>query len=395
MNLTSPKELYQILYQTATNFLQGLYPPLGELNSTLATEEPTNGTSSETPLNGYQFILIHGEGETDPDTIWIKGDDACPTYDKASKSYRDSQEYQTTLSQSASFYSKFTPLLARILGNENVSYSHAYDVFDLLNVASIHNTSVASEINSEDLHQLRYLANQWEWNHNYNASQPDRSIGGMTLAGGFLRQLKSVVDSQAKTKFSLMTGSYDTFLSFFGITNLAASSPDFEGIPNYAANMAFELYTDGTEPEFPTNPEQDLMVRFLFRNGTNDNASLDAYPLFGGSEDSLPYGRFVEELSSRSILTLSDWCTTCQSDAEFCTAATRGISGSASPYAGTNRSGLSNGAAGAIGAVVALAVAAIVGGAVWFILRRRSRKPALAQYPPLEKVASDSGSNSV
>ena len=381
----------QILYQTATNFLQGLYPPLGELNSSLATEELANGTSSQAPLNGYQFILVHGEGDTDPDTIWLKGDDACPAYDKASKSYRQSEEYQRTLSQSADFYSRFTPFLANIMGAENVSYSHGFDVFDLLNVAAIHDASIASEIKSEDLDQLRYLANEREWNHNYNATEPDRSIGGMALAGGFLRQLRTVVDSKAKTKFSLMAGSYDIFLSFFGLTNLTAASSDFQGLPNYAASMALELYTHDTNAGFPANPEQDLMVRFLFRNGTDEGDNLNTYPLFGGSEESMPYGRFVEELSSRSIQTLSDWCTTCQSEQEFCSTATPSTA-AARPPSTEPGSGLSNGAAGAIGAVVALAVVAILGGAALLVLRRKTRRSdtALTPRPSLEKQLSDS-----
>ncbi|KAF7503742.1 hypothetical protein GJ744_003325 [Endocarpon pusillum] len=384
-----------ILYQTATNFLQGLYPPLGELNSTLATEELANGTSSQAPLNGYQFIQIHGEGDTDPDTIWLKGDDACPAHDKASESYRQSEGYQRTLSQSADFYSRFTPLLANLMGGENVSYSHGYDVFDLLNVAAIHNASVASDIKREDLDQLRYLANEREWNLNYNATQPDRSIGGMALAGGFLRQLRTVVDSKAKTKFSLMSGSYDTFLSFFGLTNLTAASSDFQGLPNYAASMALELYTDDTNAQFPATPEQDLMVRFMFRNGTDERDSLNAYPLFGGSDESMPYGRFVQELSSRSIQTVADWCTTCQSEQEFCSTATTRSDAAASSASSSSHepgSGLSNAAAGAIGAVVALAVAAILAGAAFLAWRRKTHRSdaALSRRPALEKRLSDS-----
>ncbi len=350
-----------------------------------------DGTSSQAPLNGYQFLLVHGEGDTDPDTIWLKGDDACPAYDKASKSYRQSEDYQRTLSQSADFYSRFTPFLGDIMGAENVSYSNAFDVFDLLNVASIHNASISSEIDPEDLNQLRYLANELEWNRNYNATQPDRSIAGMALAGGFLRQLATIVDGKATTKFSLMASSYDTFLSFFGLTNLTAANSDFQGLPNYAASMTFELYTDDNSAELPANPEQDLMVRFLFRNGTGESDNLNAYPLFGGSEESMPYGRFVEELSSRSIKTLGDWCTACQSDKEFCSVATQSDAAASSPSSGSG-SGLSNGAAGAIGAVVALAVVAVLAGAAWLVLRRKTRRSdgALTQRPSLEKQLSDS-----
>lgn len=387
---------HQILYQAATNFLQGLYPPLGELNSSLAIEELANGTSTGAPLDGYQFILIHGEGETDPDTIWIKGDDNCPAYSRASKSYRESTEYQTTLSQTAEFYSKFTPLLGPIMGEENISYSQAFDVYDLLNVASIHNASVASEIDADDLNRLRYLADEWEWNRNFNASQPDRSIGGRTLAGGFLRQLKSVVESNAKTKFSLMAGSYDTFLSFFGLTDLTAADQDFHGIPKFASSMALELHTDGDETAFPAKPEQDLKVRFLFRNGTGDDDVLNPYPLFGASEESIPYGRFVDELGRRSILTLSDWCTTCQSEAEFCAAASNNDF-PAARSCGKADPALPTAAAGGIGAAVAVAVVSLVVALAWLIIHMRRRRNAIIspQRPLAEKRLSDSASDSV
>lgn len=285
------------------------------------------------------------------------------------------------------------------MGPENVSYSQAFNVFDLLNVASIHNASVASKINADDLTQLRYLADESEWNRNYNATLPDRAVGGMTLAGGFLRQLNTVVRGKAKTKLSLMVASFDTFLSFFGLTNLPAASADFRGIPKFAASMALELYTLGTNDAFPTNPEQDLWVRFLFRNGTGDSDSMGAYPLFGGTQASMLYGHFVAELSSRSIQTLGDWCTTCQSEKAFCAAATQD-NPPARPSAANAGSAISNAAAGAIGAVAALAVVAILAGVAWLVLRRRSHKPAaLAQTMPAEKYrsdnASDSASNSV
>lgn len=103
------------------------------------------------PLNGQQFILIHGEATNSPDTIWIEGDDSCPAYESASATYKQSEEYQQVLAETAPFYSKFQPLLSDIMGAENVSYAKAYDVFDILNVASIHNESIAPEIGLSDL----------------------------------------------------------------------------------------------------------------------------------------------------------------------------------------------------------------------------------------------------
>ena len=108
----------------------------------------------------------------------------------------------------------------------------------------------------------------------------------------------------------------------------------------------------------------------------------------------MPYGRFIEELSSRSIQTLGDWCTTCQSEKEFCTLITQSNAAAGSPSYRTGTS-LSNGVAGiagTIGAAVALAVIAILGGAAWLVLRRKTRKSdtTLTQRISLEKQPSDS-----
>ena len=256
------------------------------------------------------------------------------------------------------------------MGAENVTYKNAYDVFNLLNVASIHNSTIVNApfdrepfpIEQSDLDQLRYYADEWEWNHNYNASGPDRSIGGMALAGGFLHQLDKIVKNEAATKFSLMAGSYDTFLAFFGLTNLTIASSDFMDLPNYAASMALELWTE--EQQFS---EEDLMVRFLFRNGTGDTQNLTEYPLFGGSEIDLPYARFVQELRGRSINSLEQWCSTCGWTEDFCVAANQTAASSSSG----DDNGMSNAAAGGIGAAVSLAAVGLLGAIFWLVRRRK------------------------
>jgi hypothetical protein len=44
-----------ILLDTATAYLQGLYPPLVDLSSQVATQALNNGSKLEGPLNGYQY----------------------------------------------------------------------------------------------------------------------------------------------------------------------------------------------------------------------------------------------------------------------------------------------------------------------------------------------------
>ncbi|KAF4549121.1 Hypothetical protein D9617_23g005360 [Elsinoe fawcettii] len=391
-----------VLYQTATNFLQGLYPPLGTINQQAGTEELTNGTATTDPLNGYQYILVHGEDTNSPDTIWIKGDDDCPAWNSASKTYRTAPTYLELMNTTASFYSQFEPILNPIMGAGNVSYKNAYDVFDLLNVASIHNASVARQISADALDQARYLANQWEWNMNYNATQPGRSVGGAALAGGILAQMQAAVKAKAvKQKFNLMAGSYDTFLAFFGIANLTAASDNFFGLPNYAATMAFELFSEADNATFPANANEDLRIRFLFRNGSE--TSINAFSLFGQGQDSLPYGQFVSEMTKRAVTSVPQWCATCGSMADFCVAANQtSNAANAGGQTTTTSTGskLSNAAAGGIGAGVTLAVVAVLGGLVALLLRRKNRKspqPAtpISEQPKMEKRTSGSETDSV
>ncbi|KAL9025792.1 MAG: hypothetical protein Q9196_005445 [Gyalolechia fulgens] len=378
----------KILLQTATNFLQGLYPPLGDLDHDLAVE--SNGSDTVSPSNGYQFIPIHGEPDEAPNTIWLKGDDGCPAYTRASKSYQTSVDFLSTVDSSRKFYSQFAEPLNNVMPAENVTYAHAYDIFDLFNVGSIHNKSFASVVTTPQLSQLRYYADGLEWAHNYNLTQPARSIGGMALAGGILRQLNQTVSTEGNLKFSLLAGSFDTFLAFFGLTNLTAANADFMGLPGYASTMTFELFTDGNTTTFPRDTA-DLRVRFLFRNGTDVSAPLTAFPLFGRAEDSISYDEFVGELGSRAISSVSEWCSTCQSSDSFCSqdqyTSSSGYS-SSSVNNDDGSAGLTSVQAGVIGAMTTLGVLAIIAAAVFFC-RRTS-----ASSPPLEKRSSGSETDS-
>jgi len=110
----------------------------------------------------------------------------------------------------------------------------------------------------------------------------------MALASGIFQRLQATIDaSAASNKFQLMAGSCDTFLAFFGLTNLTAADGNFYSLPNYAASMAFDLFTaDGSVKSLATFGSTDavrdaLQVRFLFRNGSGASNELNAYPLFG------------------------------------------------------------------------------------------------------------------
>ncbi|RKL13039.1 hypothetical protein BFJ68_g7422 [Fusarium oxysporum] len=369
-----------ILMNTATAFLQGFYPPLADLDPEIASQTLNNGSESQAPLDGYQYVRLHTINDNSPDTIWIKGDDACPKYVTASKSFMKSDVFAQREEDTKEFYEQFYDVLSDGVYNlrpENMTYKNAYNIFDLVNVARIHNsTSPARNVSNADLLQLRTLADSAELGQNWNESDTARAIGAETLSGAILNQLNETVTSQGKLKFSLFAGSYDTFLAFFGLADLLDVSPNFYGLPDYASTMAFELFTDDNTDSFPSDPEADLRVRWLFRNSTAGD--LETYPLFGTGEDSLSWSKFVTEIEKRAITDVGDWCTKCGAEEDFC-AAYKDDDETAegeSENKTSKKGGMSNAVAGVIGAMVTLGVVAIVGAAAFVLLRRKRTTPA-------------------
>ncbi|KAF2465072.1 phosphoglycerate mutase-like protein [Lindgomyces ingoldianus] len=388
-----PSQIYasapdqSVLINTATAFLQGFYPPLGGVSPKLATQTLNNGTATQNPLNGYQYVFLHGADANSPDTIWLKGDDACPALTNASESFENSTEFQAKLESTKAFYAGFWDFLKGVYDYtpQKMTYAKAFDIFDLINVANIHNSSIPRNITSEELFQLRTLADSAEFAYNFNASQPARSIGGKTLTGAILNQLNQTVTTKGKLKFSLLAGSYDSFLAFFGLSNLISASTNFYGLPDYASTMAFELFTPENTTAFPSDVNA-LSVRFLFHNGSA--GSLDTFPLFGRSENTTPWPEFVTQMKSRAITNAEQWCQTCNSPDDFC-ALYRTVPTS---VAEKSKGGMSNAMAGVIGAMVMLGVVAICGILAFVLFWRRKKEAAVTTE---EKASVASGSVSV
>lgn len=358
-----------VLLNTATAFLQGLYPPLESIDQELATQTLNSDERIIKPLGGYQYLVVHGENDDSPDTIWLKGDEECPALTTSIKQHRQSPAFTQRISETKLFYQSFWDQLDNVYDYQqsNLNFANAYDIFDLLNVASIHNASHNGTVSTEDLAQLRTLADEWEFGMAYDAEDSSRSIGGQSFAGGVLEQLDTMVSTRGQRKFSLLAGSYDTFLAFFGLSKLTAKSADFYGLPDYASTMVFELFTEQDVTAFPSATE-DLRVRFLFRNGSTQGEVPTVIPLFGIAEESLSYLEFVEKMEEFAIMSPEQWCGVCQSEALFCVSSS---SRSDSTRGESSGSGMSNAVAGAVGAVIALAIVGFAGFVVWLFRRRR------------------------
>jgi hypothetical protein len=234
-------------------------------------------------------------------------------------------------------------------------------VFDYLNVASLHNTSIPSGnlLTNSTLAQLSNLANTHEYNLAYNASSPIRGISGMILAGQVLSFLNTTATTSGKrsaAKFGVQFGAYATFMSLFGLMGL--DDDMWKGIPGYASAATFELFTDADEVStFPS--VGDMQVRFFWHNGTTlsgDDLTPDQYAMFGTNSTSLAWSDFYSRMSSVAVLDDEQWCTVCGNTTGSCAAYASQTSSSTAGAAGAAKSGsMSNAVAGVIGAMVALA----------------------------------------
>jgi hypothetical protein len=313
----------------------------------------------------------------------------------SSNSYFTSPEYNTLLSNTTPFYTSLVPVVNATLAEKDVSYKNAYVVYDLINVAEIHNSSIPSSgvLTNETLLELRTLADAHEWGLAYNASNNARAISGMQLAGEILSYLNTTITSgqsgSTANKFGIQFGAYATFFSFFGLAGLNQANADFMGIPDYASSMAFELFTEAEVSGTKTPATSDLQVRFLFHNGTASNTSEPTvYPLFGGSSNAISWTAFHDGLSKFAVSTTEQWCHACGNTTGSCAQYSSGSNDGAKNGARSGgNGGMSPAVGGVIGAFVTLAV--VLGAMAAFMLLggfRLAKKGSAKQVMPVSET---------
>lgn len=362
-----------VLQNSATAFTQALYPPVGE---TLGSNALRNGTVVQTPLNGYQLIPIQvvSTGANSENSAWLQGSTNCANAQISSNNYFMSEAYNTTFSNTKSFYSGVYPMVERTFARNATNFKNAYTIFDLLNVASIHNASgnfpSADLLTDQTFFQLRTLADQHEFNLAYNVSDPIRAVTGSIIAAQVVTALNTTLTGKGKSKLNVQFGAYGGMTSFFGLAGLLPLNVDFYGVSDYASTLTWELVTNSTvsEESFPSMDE--ISVRFLFHNGTTSNISTPTeYPLFGSGRSPLPWNDFVTGMNKFSIGTQQAWCTACGNSTGVCSASSLadgsgqnssssgGLDGSSSGSSSSNgHGGMSLAVAGVIGAMVTFAV---------------------------------------
>lgn len=367
INASSPFDA--VLQNSATGFLQGVYPPAGSV----ASQTLGNHTTVQAPLNGYQLIQVGvtTANANSESSSWLQGSSNCELATVSSNNYYISDSYNSLLASTKNFYTSLSPMLNRTFTSNEMSFENAYTIFDYLNVGRIHNSSSEfpheKDLTNEVYGQLLQLASNQEYSLAYNESEPVRAIDGAVLAGQILGSLNEIVVSSGNLKLGLQLGSYGTFLSFFGLAQLPAASVNFTGIPDYASSFALELVTNATGSDIPSTDE--ISVRFMFHNGTiTGSDEPTVYPLFGQSNTLLSWNDFKTETEKFAIISDTQWCTQCGNTGGKC-AGSVSISSSpnsASSSASSGSGGISRAVAGVIGAMVTLAV--ILGLEALFIL---------------------------
>ncbi|KAK4905817.1 hypothetical protein LTR66_017775, partial [Elasticomyces elasticus] len=217
-----------VLQNSAMGFLQGLYPPVG---AQLGTNTLRNGTIVQSPLNGYQLIPLQTvqTGTNSENSAWLQGSTNCANAQISSNDYYTSQQYLDTLKANQGLYNNTYQYVNRTFTQSQTTFKNAYTIWDLLNVASIHNASSTPLPDTTQYDQLRYLADQHEFGLAYNSSEPIRAITGSILAAEVVEALNTTITGSGKSKLNIQFGAYGGMLSYFGLANLTNLNSDFYG----------------------------------------------------------------------------------------------------------------------------------------------------------------------
>ncbi|KAI1104194.1 phosphoglycerate mutase-like protein [Jackrogersella minutella] len=369
LGVTSPAD--SVLQSSALAFLQGIYPPAGSNSVSVLA----NKSEVVAPLGGYQYIPVSTTASTSSsadseNSEWLQGGSGCGNAVVSSNNYFSSAEYAGMLASTKGFYSAIEPVVNATFTASQTTFKNAYTIFDLINVATIHNASIPSDdlLTNDTLFQLRTLADNHEWNLAYNGSDPIRAIAGSTLAAQIVQSLNATLAGKSSTPVGIQFGAYASFMSFFGLAQLQKVSADFTGVVDYASSIVFELVTNASTSTSGYPAAADVSVRFYLANGTAAINPPQLYPLFGQSETTIPWTTFQDEMNKFAVGDTSSWCQACGNTTGVCAtaASTSGSGGDGgSGAASTEGSSLSLPVAGVIGALVTLVVILGIEGLVY------------------------------
>ena len=111
-----------VLQNSAQAFLQGLYPPIQQV------ETLRNGKKVQTPIN-LQLIPVQATNQAGPileNTIWLQGASGCTNAVISSSGYTSSAEYLSLLDSTNDFYKRLDPIISGAYSGDDQSFKNAY-----------------------------------------------------------------------------------------------------------------------------------------------------------------------------------------------------------------------------------------------------------------------------
>jgi hypothetical protein len=114
-----------VLMPSATGFMQGMYPPAGSQQGSTSLR---NGSTVQSPLNGYQIIPIEQttSGTGSESSAWLQGSSNCANALKSSNNYFASDEFNSLLQSTQGFYNGLAPMINGTFTLAQTSFKNAY-----------------------------------------------------------------------------------------------------------------------------------------------------------------------------------------------------------------------------------------------------------------------------
>ncbi|KAK7689818.1 hypothetical protein QCA50_006457 [Cerrena zonata] len=284
-----------VIFDSAIALLQGLWPATSLSNTTLA-----DGTTVVSPLGGYQYVPI--ESVEPNQDVSLEGFTSCNTLNTRISNFYDSDEFLAKANQSANFLSQLKPYM----DGRAVTLENMWNIFDYMNVQSIHSAAFAQSLPNTFLAQARDLANFHEYGVFSDASIDGiGNIAARTMLPSILTAFNRIANSSDPLKLHYSSISYKPFLSLFNMTGVVQSGELPAAIVNYAASIVLEVRqpASGGEP----------VIRFNFKNGTDDTTYHAHNLTFSGwnGQGDVPLSTFTNTFKPAAINTTLQWCNVC------------------------------------------------------------------------------------
>ncbi|WYZ36701.1 hypothetical protein EsH8_II_000207 [Colletotrichum jinshuiense] len=412
----------------AIAFMQGLYPPItqvfpAEAGGTNISYSTFTGNSTQYPLDGYQYPRIETLGESDERSVYIRGNTDCPQWQISTQHIMRADPYMHGLYESSypTYQALFTsyPLNDGAVSPAIANFWDAYNIYDYVRYRYSHEQPIHDAMQSTYVNTSEFLAmyaRQQQLNMTSNQAVSGLKRGDMirTIAGRTLaRKVVDALEANGRydgysNKMTLMFSSQEPFLSFFSLAKLQSRDPTlsnpFWDVPDNGAAMVFELIGDQPNRTGAYPTEDNLYIRFLYRENAAPDTPFREHSLFGRSDSDtrVTYGYFKQEMLKFGV-DFSDWCAICNARLPFCE---RPAADTPKTIVEAIRSAVQKPfVAGIIGAVIVLAVLGLVvlaGGILGgFRIRRTEKKdkgegkdkdgptPGLGGFKAAEKMASD------